>query len=489
MKDEKKKNILFILPDQMRADFLGCYGAEFAKTPTIDGLAENGILYQNCVSPSPICVPARASLLTGLNALENGVINNDVWLREDHEKCGMKGWPKILSQNGYDTIAVGKMHFYPWDAMEGFSKRIICEDKRHYLVEDDYADYLEFHGMCKYRGIDQKDYQSNGGAFMNPHPKGMQADDWISDRACDYLKSYRGEKPFAMMVGFVSPHDPYDPDKTYYDLFKDADIPDAIEETEESKSFRDWLVEAYKLPWCGMDYSNFTIEQKRMIRRCYAALNYHIDLCVKKILKTLKETGHSDDTVIIFSSDHGDFVGDYSLVGKCLAYEPSAHVPLIVKDPTDRKRSQIVTSPVSLTDVRATILNIAGIDRHETDSSITLPKCEEEADKERCIFSATDSNISLRYRSYKLSRYNNGQVHLFDLNEDPKELINRAHDESYKEILKMMDEKLQITLFKSLKNANSDKNVTTTLNPRPGEYFKRQWDRPYPVDNSDSFYK
>jgi arylsulfatase A-like enzyme len=486
--ETKRKNILFILPDQMRADFLGCYGAAFAKTPFLDDLASKGICYEHCISPSPICVPARASLLTGMNAIENGVINNDVWLRPDHEECGLKSWPKLLSQHGYDTIAVGKMHFYPWDEKEGFTHRVICEDKRHYLVQDDYDDYLKANGLHKYRGIACPGYQTNGGAYPNPHPKGMQPDDWISDRACDYLRAYKGEKPFAMMVGFLSPHDPYDPDKSYADLLSDADIPEALGETEDSKKFREWLIGAYKLPWCGMDYSDFTAEQKKIVRKCYAALIYHIDLCVGKILNTLKETGHSEDTVIIFSSDHGDFVGDYSLVGKCLAYEPSAHVPLLVYDPDNKTKGKRVSQLVSLTDIRATILHYAGFEETETDNSYLLPYCGGLENQEREIFCSTDTSIGVCYKHWKLARYNNGVVTLFNLLEDPTEQNNLAYDPKHVQLLKDMDSKLQIALFKSLKLANAEKSVNTTLNPRPGEYFNRQWKRPYPVDASKEFY-
>ncbi|MEO1103817.1 MAG: sulfatase-like hydrolase/transferase, partial [Pseudomonadota bacterium] len=126
----RRPNLLFLMPDQLRADFVGCYGAAFAKTPHIDALAARGTRFERCLSTSPICVPARASLLTGGSSLETGVLSNSAWLRPDLEQCGIKPWPDLLRGAGYRTISIGKMHFYPWDAPFGFEERIIAEDKR-----------------------------------------------------------------------------------------------------------------------------------------------------------------------------------------------------------------------------------------------------------------------------------------------------------------------------------------------------------------------
>jgi len=130
-------NILFLLPDQLRPDFLGCYGADFLKTPAIDGLAAKGTRWQTAISPSPICVPARASMLTGQHAHSTGILHNMCWLRPDRAQMGIRTWPEILAGAGYRTSAIGKMHFYPWDSSEGFQHRVIAEDKRHIHVRDD----------------------------------------------------------------------------------------------------------------------------------------------------------------------------------------------------------------------------------------------------------------------------------------------------------------------------------------------------------------
>ena len=135
-------NIVFLFPDQLRRDFLGCYGATFIDTPNIDWIADNGVRYDNAYSASPLCVPARTTLLTGMNAVKNGVTDNLHAIRPDYNDAGIRTWPQLLAEAGYYTSAVGKMHFYPWDARHGFQYRVVCEDKLWAYVRDDYYHYL-----------------------------------------------------------------------------------------------------------------------------------------------------------------------------------------------------------------------------------------------------------------------------------------------------------------------------------------------------------
>lgn len=469
------KNILFILPDQMRWDFLGCYGADFAKTPNLDALAQHGVLFERCISPSPLCVPARASLLTGENSLTNGVLHNGAWLRPDHADCGLKTWPQLLSDNGYETIAVGKMHFYPWDLMEGFDKRIIAEDKRHVAVNDDYAVALAKHGLKKYHGNEIKGYQETKGAITNPLPKEFQVDNWIANQACDYLQSVDSNKPFAMMIGFPSPHCPYDPDQADIDLFAANDMPPARSASKESEPFYPMMRGSNILPWCDIDYDGFTTEQKQIIRQHYSALIHQLDCCVGQLIDTLKEQGLYDDTVIVFSSDHGDFVGDYNMVGKHLFFEPSIHVPLIIHD-QEIKESKRYPETVCLTDIRATLLHIAGVADCETTDSKVLP-CYKKTTEPRYVFGMTNIGTMVTTDTWKLCHYNNGQVHLFNMEQDPEEIHNLANDTAYATIKRELADVMQACIINSAVKANSEKTVKTNV----PEFNARDWARPYPV--------
>ncbi|SPH24565.1 Arylsulfatase [Defluviimonas aquaemixtae] len=127
---DRRPNILFLMPDQLRRDFVGVYGQGFADTPNIDALAARDVVFERRLSPSPRRIPAQASMLAGHNALSTGALNNNHWLRPDHDACGVPSFARLLSESGYHTEASGKMRFIPWDISEGFDHRVIAEDKR-----------------------------------------------------------------------------------------------------------------------------------------------------------------------------------------------------------------------------------------------------------------------------------------------------------------------------------------------------------------------
>ena len=131
-------NIIFLMPDQLRWDFVGAYGAPWVRTPNIGALAARGTPFERCYSPSPVCIPTCASMLTGCNALATGVLSNSYWLRPDHAACGMPSVASLLSGADYHTEAIGKTYFIPWDISEGFNHRVIAEGKRHIYIWDDY---------------------------------------------------------------------------------------------------------------------------------------------------------------------------------------------------------------------------------------------------------------------------------------------------------------------------------------------------------------
>ncbi len=187
-KSENKPNIVLIMPDQLRPDFLGCYGANFIQTPNIDKLAQQGLQFNRALSPSPICIPARASLLTGHNALSTGILTNNYWLRPDHEDCGLLSFTNALLGKGYHTEGIGKMHFIPWDSEAGFSHRWIAEDKRHIHIQDDYADYLATQGLRKLAGTEEPNYRAGRMASVSPIPLEHQVDVWVGDRSVEFIK-------------------------------------------------------------------------------------------------------------------------------------------------------------------------------------------------------------------------------------------------------------------------------------------------------------
>jgi len=476
----RRKNIVLLFPDQLRADFVGCYGAAFMKTPNIDALCSTGIIYERAISPSPVCIPARASLLTGLNCIKTGVFNNDHWLRPDHDECGMKTWAQILRENGWHTEAIGKMHFYPWDIGEGFEHRVIAEDKRHIYIKDDYYEYLKQHGYAKYHASEDDGYFENKGAVVSRIPLEHQVDKWVGDRTCGFIENYGLDKPFALMVGFPGPHCPYDPPAEMAGMYKPEDMPDSIPETKESMTFKPACIEGNKLPWNGIDYSEFTEEQKKKVRAHYAALVSIVDQQVGRIVEALKKKGIYDDTIIIFTSDHGDYLGDFGMIGKKEFYEPAVHIPLIVSHPDKRER-KTVSSIVSLTDLFSTILSMAGLPYDENNGdSIVLPEFNDKDKAREYLFAPSLAGFMVAKGPYKYCRYYNGVNVLFDIEKDPREQTNLIDDPSYRDVVKELDQIMIEEIFRSILAANDDKVVNRGGISGEGPFGERGWKRTYP---------
>lgn len=218
----KKTNLLFITTDQQRQDSLPCYGLDVMKTKNLDWLSENGTVFTQCYVTAPICVASRSSLMSGQYPSVNGTIANDTWLDESTPV-----WPELISREGYKTAGIGKMHFSPWDNLCGFNERIICEDKRHYYIQDDHVKFLEKHGLTRPSPIEYPEYYETLGAPYYIHEKKFHPDEFVANKAVEWFET-NGDEPFAAWVSFPSPHDPYDPPKEMKALYENVDFPDPI---------------------------------------------------------------------------------------------------------------------------------------------------------------------------------------------------------------------------------------------------------------------
>jgi len=483
----RQPNILFLMPDQLRADFLSCYGADFIETPNIDRLANEGMRYDHAYSTSPICVPARASLLTGLNAIRNGVTDNGQWLRPDLAACGIQTWPELLNEQGYYTAAIGKMHFYPWDINHGFQYRSICEDKRWLHIRDDYYHFLHERGHRKYHGDEHEGYLENRGAIVSKLPWELSWDHFVGQEACHFLRTYgrtdeadeAGNTPFAMMVGFPGPHCPYDPNQEFLDQIDETSMPPAVPNAGHTPKLRQQNVDGNKNPWNGVDYTEFTDAQKRKVRAHYAALVKQIDHEVGQILTTLEEIGQLDNTIIIFASDHGDYLGDHDLIGKGTFYDASIHVPLLVRFPDGSQRGHY-EGLVTLGDVTATILALSGATEPSYLDSRPLPAIGLETQPREAIFGMVSNGWMVQDARWRLAKYNTGEAVLFDLQQDPHEQVNLYGDPAYAAIQQQLDGALTEEIMRSLALAHEEKRVYHNDLSQDLVYGREGWQRPYP---------
>jgi len=476
--NDTRPNILYLMPDQLRWDFVGAYGQPHANTPNMDALAARGTVYERCLSPSPVCIPARASMLTGHNSISNGVLSNDYWLRPDHDACGVPSFATLLSRQGYHTEAIGKMHFIPWDITEGFAHRVIAEDKRHIHIRDDYREYLTAHGLKKYAGKDEPGYIEGRMASISLVPLEHQVDKWVGDRSVDFLSSYAGDAPFFLWSAFPGPHDPYNPPR---EILAEVceNMPQAFAATDDTLPFREAMVSAHQKGSAGVDIGSFTAELKRNIRRHYQGLIRIIDQQVGAILNALEARQDGRATLIVLASDHGDFLGDFDFLGKVLFFESSLRVPMIVAGTgVPRGRTDAL---VSLTDVFATFTRAAGVSAPCQDS-IPLPGIGYGDTPRTHVMGATDRGYMIADAHWKLSRYSNGVCCLHNVLADPSEQVNRWADPAISGIRDALDRELQGWITASIMDGHKDKTYPyMTMTPEhPGH--QRGWQRSYPAN-------
>ena len=475
-----RPNLLFIMPDQLRADFLSRHGADFIDTPHIDSLADEGVYYPNAYSPSPVCVPARCVLLTGRNAVANGVLHNQHFLRPDLEATGVSTWAQILSASGYLTASIGKMHFYPWEASLGFEHRVICEDKRWLDIEDDYYHHLQARGLRKLHGRDHEGYQENRGAIVCPYDLADSWDGFVGDQAVKFLREYDDERPFAAMVGFPGPHCPYDPCAEYAAMFDPADMPAPAPYVEaQDRRLREANVRGNIGAWNGVDYTEFTAAHKARIRAHYAGLVKQIDDMVGRILQALRDSGRLDNTVVIFASDHGDMLGDHDLIGKVNFYEGSCRVPMLVRQPGHGGAST-VDQLVSLEDVTASLLALAGVERPAYYDSVPLPGLGLPGAGRERVFGFLGNGVMNFDGRYKWVKYTGGEQLLFDRDADPHEQTNLADTSVGRDIARRLDAELTAQWMRSTEAANSERLIAHEALWDSPDFGRRDWQRVYP---------
>ena len=480
-----RPNIVFLFPDQLRRDFLSCYGADFIQTPNIDSIAEQGVRYDNAYSASPLCVPARTALLTGMSAIRNGVTDNLHSIRSDYNDAGIRTWPQILSEAGYLTSAVGKMHFYPWDARHGFQYRVACEDKLWARIQDDYHHYLESHGLKKLRWDEYGDYVANVGAATTDIPWEHSWDRFTGREARRFIDGFEGDGPFALMVGFPGPHDPYDPATDFPHKFDASDMPDPIPApVDDPAGLRAAHIKARNR--MGMDVMGWTKSGIKEVRAHYAGLVKQIDHEVGEIIESLRSRDLLDNTAIIFATDHGDHLGDYGMEGKATFYESACHIPLLVR-PSGGAGGTISTDLVELRDITATMLELAGLGLPAYMDSQPLPGLglNEQTRRARIFGMLTKGWMAFDGR-WKLCKYFEGEPLLFDLETDPAEERNLAGDPAYGHVYRRLDAELTQEVMEAMALGLHDRLVAPASLSTSDDFAREGWEWRFPADASEA---
>lgn len=418
-----KPNILFLMTDQQRPDSLGCYGSDIAITPNLDKLAEEGVVFDNCYVQNPLCCPSRYSMLTGKYPHSHGVISN--WYEPNKNELS---FGHQLKRAGYQTALIGKMHLTPWHDLFGFDGRIIAEAKFHQSCPDDYERFLNKHGTSRKELYDKtsEEYINNATAVPSKVPQELHIDSFVGLSICEYIKKTDG--PFCVFGSFLSPHNPYDPPAPYDELFVDKKFPERNmtkgEVVRKPKEAYDYINN--RLDWTYKT-DELTKEQLHKTKANYYALNTLVDDWVGKIIDTLKEQGLYDNTVIIYTSDHGDLLGDHGLVYKQCFYEQSVKVPLIVHYP-EKFKSKRVTDDVESIDLFDTFCELGNaFNGYGSQGKSLVPLLEGHKDyiHKEAVFSENYFGRMVKYKDYKMVYYvGKDYGELYNLKGDIAEQIN-----------------------------------------------------------------
>lgn len=476
----KRPNILFICTDQQRADSLGCTGAPWAVTPNLDRLASEGALFEQCYVQNPVCSPSRASLFTGKYPSNHGLYANGVPLPDDQRM-----FTRTLADAGYDCGMIGKQHLSPCDTWrteprkdDGYRVFEWAHGPNHRALENDYHRWLRkthpetYQSVFPDTGANENTEYSNrarAGTPIDYVPHEAHYSHWVAERAIDFIEYDRDEAdPFFLMVNFFDPHHSFGAPQEFRDLIDADAIPAPITKTgeldEKPAPHRAYSEKSYSGTAPG--FQDYTTDEIKEIRAQYWAMIALIDYEVGRIMAALAQVGLAQETLVVFSSDHGEMLGNHrQLLKGPQLYDDLTRVPLIARWPSRIAPGTNVPNLVQWIDLTATILEAAGCaPRIGVQGQSLIPLLSGEKTQLRpwalCEYRysgfATDPLIMttmLRYESWKLIVWHGEPAcgstrdgEMYDLSQDPDELHNLFHAPEHAPQRRVMKEMLLMAM-------------------------------------------
>ncbi len=422
---ENSPNVLFIFSDEHDPRHMGVSGSALVKTPNLDALAARGTRFTKAITPCPICVPARASLATGLAIHDNGCWDNAIAYTGEHE-----GWCHALAKAGHRIESIGKLHYVNDTDPTGFDRQhspmhiwdgigmvwasvrdpLPTGRKMRQMLKDIGP------GLCSYN---EYDLEVTGRTVQ-----------WLHERA-----NSPDPKPWALFCGLVSPHFPLVAPPKYFDLYPLEDIPHSKLLPADGFEHHPWI--ARREQYMGQDhFFDDDPERRKLAIAAYFALCTFLDDNVGRILRALEESGQLENTLVIYTSDHGDNIGQRGLWGKSNMYRESCDIPMVLAGP-GVPRGEVNSTTASLNDIHATILDAMGV----ADLDDGLPRQSESLlqvlgsnNEDRIVLSqyhaagAATGAFMVQDARYKYNYYVDYPPEFFDLEKDPEETTNLASD-------------------------------------------------------------
>jgi arylsulfatase A-like enzyme len=445
------KNVLWIMTDQFNANCLGAFGSQ-VRTPNLDRLVREGVAYTRAYANNPICMPSRVSFITGQYCHTHQIFSNDLfeWQNENHDTMAA-----VFRRSGWQTALIGKAHMvHDWDT-EGFEHIRYCDnadnnrsDPRtnhyfNYLVEQGLADGYDYGGIASGPGSDLRGFES-----AIPYEHSLET--WTGNEALGFLRDRDLNRPFFMHFSFERPHEPLSVPFDKGLLYDPAEIelPDSARDYFENKlAGRHRVAEEYAAEGTkGYPYRGENEDELKHQVAYYYSLITLIDEQIGRVFQYLDDTGQWDDTIVVFTADHGDFAGEHGLHLKNIGiWESIQRIPLVIRwpgGPKDTRCDEIVES----VDLYPTLANLCGVDAPDTVEGIDLAPVGEGSapGKEEAICEWGEPGgggrypervNALRTKRYRLVIYDEGNgAELFDHETDPDEMTNVYDHPQYAEV-------------------------------------------------------
>ena len=431
---KERPNFLLITTDQQRFDTIRSHGNGAIRTPHLDDMTRRGIRFSAAEADCPICIPSRATIMNGRHAItdDRAYYDGNTPIPVDPHKS----LPGLLGRAGYQTQAVGKMHFWPLRARYGFDNMVLPHD-----YDRARARYRVGPPSLKH-GLGQN--ETYPGLATVPQDETITA--WTVDESIDFLETRDEDSPFFCWTSFTKPHPPFDPPEPYASMYRDVEMPERVK--------GDW-VEEYPLK-AGHIYDDRSHPRDAYdeqliadMRRAYYGLITEVDYQLGRLFGRMRELDLLKNTWILFTTDHGELLGDHGGFGKANGLSPSARIPFILLPPygtPDSWRGSVCEVPTSLADILPTFLKLADveaptdIDGHELLEWVDHPQ-------ERFLDGAMGRDVGQQHwitdgRFRYIYNVPGGSELLFDEKEDPLDTLNLASRPEHKGTLEKLKNEL-----------------------------------------------